>query len=74
MNFTRQITVTDSAQISVIMYAPQQRQMVIHFKNGAQYRYRDVSDDVIGALVTATSVGKEFARIKGSLKSYERIA
>lgn len=73
LKFSRQITVTDSAQIALILYAPQDRQMVVHFKNGAAYRYRDVPDDTVGRLVTADSVGKEFSRIKDSLKSYERI-
>lgn len=74
MMFTRHITVTDSEQVSLILYNPENREMVIHFRNGAQYRYRDVPDATVGSLVTASSVGKALNELRGSLSKYERIA
>lgn len=72
--FTRHITVTDSEQVSLILYSPENREMVVHFKNGAQYRYQDVPDATVGTLVTASSVGRALNELRGSLKHYERIA
>lgn len=55
-----------SESIEAVGYDPATRELHIHFRNGGQYKYEDVSPEKHRALVNAESPGGVFrGRIKG---------
>lgn len=70
--YTRELIVHDSSNISTIRYDPVKGTMLIKFSNGSLYNYIDVVPTTFGALCSVESVGSYFNNIKKSLKG-ERI-
>ena len=60
----RSVTVTDSSNIAFLEYDPKTHYLLVTFTNSDVYAYRNVDNALFGALVSADSVGKQFALFK----------
>ena len=59
-----------SSFIKQLVYDKAEKHLTAYFKNGARYRYYDVSQQKFSKFKTAESIGSYFAtKIKGQYKS-----
>lgn len=59
-----------SSNIEGVIYNDQTNTLEVHFKNGNEYSYEAVPQDIYDALIHADSVGKYFhSNIKGKYKT-----
>lgn len=49
-----------SSNIAQVGHDPNQNVLIVRFKNGAYYRYDNVSEQVYNNFITAQSIGKYF--------------
>lgn len=67
-SWDRVVFVNDSSNISEIKYNVFERVMQIKFISGGLYEYSQVGRDTLGYLISAQSIGKAFAGMRGRLE------
>lgn len=63
MNFTREVTITDSSNLRTIKYDRESLTLSVTFRNKETYIYEGVSPIQFGSLVSAHSVGSYFQSV-----------
>ena len=64
----------DSSMIEHVSYIECGHSMLVYFKNGHIYQYKDVPHTIFELLVNAESVGKYFHMAIRGAYDYERVA